>query len=66
MVLPTVVGFKLVGKLRVGVTLTDLVPTVTQMLRKHGVFGCFVEFYGEINSCVSLKIWRLQLTFRCT
>ncbi|KAL0306937.1 UNVERIFIED_CONTAM: Aconitate hydratase, cytoplasmic [Sesamum radiatum] len=41
-----VVGFKLSGKLRNGVTATDLVLTVTQMLRKHGVVGKFVEFYG--------------------
>ncbi|PPR84276.1 hypothetical protein GOBAR_AA36439 [Gossypium barbadense] len=47
MVLPGVVGFKLLGKLRDGVTATDLVLTVTQMLRKHGVVGKFVEFYGE-------------------
>ncbi|XP_020096555.1 aconitate hydratase isoform X2 [Ananas comosus] len=47
MVLPGVVGFKLRGKLRDGVTATDLVLTVTQMLRKHGVVGKFVEFYGE-------------------
>ncbi|ONK65509.1 uncharacterized protein A4U43_C07F37840 [Asparagus officinalis] len=47
MVLPGVVGFKLSGKLRDGVTATDLVLTVTQMLRKHGVVGKFVEFYGS-------------------
>lgn len=47
MVLPGVVGFKLSGKLQDGVTATDLVLTVTQMLRKHGVVGKFVEFYGE-------------------
>ncbi|XP_040937315.1 aconitate hydratase, cytoplasmic isoform X2 [Gossypium hirsutum] len=47
MVLPGVVGFKLLGKLRDDVTATDLVLTVTQMLRKHGVVGKFVEFYGE-------------------
>jgi len=46
MVLPGVVGFKLYGTLRNGVTATDLVLTVTQMLRKHGVVGTFVEFYG--------------------
>jgi aconitate hydratase len=46
MVLPGVVGFKLNGKLRAGVTATDLVLTVTQILRKHGVVGKFVEFYG--------------------
>ncbi|CAN1232472.1 Aconitate hydratase 3, mitochondrial [Linum perenne] len=46
MVLPGVVGFKLSGELRNGVTATDLVLTVTQMLRKHGVVGKFVEFYG--------------------
>ncbi|TVU48452.1 hypothetical protein EJB05_08090 [Eragrostis curvula] len=47
MVLPGVVGFKLAGKLKNGVTATDLVLTVTQMLRKHGVVGKFVEFYGQ-------------------
>ena len=47
MVLPGVVGFKLSGNLRNGVTATDLVLTVTQMLRKHGVVGKFVEFYGN-------------------
>ena len=47
MVLPGVVGFKLNGKLHDGVTATDLVLTVTQMLRKHGVVGKFVEFYGR-------------------
>jgi aconitase A len=46
MVLPGVVGFKLNGKLHSGVTATDLVLTVTQILRKHGVVGKFVEFYG--------------------
>lgn len=54
MVLPGVVGFKLTGKLRNGVTATDLVLTVTQMLRKHGVVGKFVEFYGEGMSELSL------------
>ncbi|CAL5412597.1 unnamed protein product [Camellia sinensis] len=47
MVLPSVVGFKLSGKLNNGVTATDLVLTMAQMLRKHGVVGKFVEFYGE-------------------
>ncbi|KAM1015941.1 hypothetical protein FF1_045552 [Malus domestica] len=47
MVLPGVVGFKLSGKLNNGVTATDLVLTVTQILRKHGVVGKFVEFYGD-------------------
>jgi len=46
MVLPEVVGFKLSGKLKEGATATDLVLTVTQMLRKKGVVGRFVEFYG--------------------
>lgn len=54
MVLPGVVGFKLLGKLRDGVTATDLVLTATQMLRKHGVVGKFVEFYGEGMSELSL------------
>jgi aconitate hydratase len=47
MVLPGVVGFKLSGKLRNGVASTDLVLTVIQMLREHGVVGKFVEFYGN-------------------
>ena len=46
MLLPEVIGFKLVGKLKEGVTATDLVLLVTQMLRKKGVVGKFVEFYG--------------------
>jgi aconitate hydratase len=46
MLIPKVVGFELSGQLREGVTATDLVLTVTQMLRKHGVVGKFVEFYG--------------------
>jgi aconitate hydratase len=47
MLLPEVIGFKLSGELREGVTATDLVLTVTQMLRKKGVVGKFVEFYGS-------------------
>ncbi|KAI3769699.1 hypothetical protein L6452_00810 [Arctium lappa] len=54
MVLPGVVGFKLSGKLRNGVTATDLVLTVTQMLRKHGVVGKFVEFHGDGVGKISL------------
>jgi aconitate hydratase len=51
MLLPDVIGFRLHGKLRDGVTATDLVLTVTQMLRKRGVVDKFVEFYGEgLNS----------------
>src|SRR5207344_3156943 len=46
MVLPEVIGFKLVGKLKEGVTATDLVLTVTELLRKRGVVGKFVEFFG--------------------
>lgn len=46
MLIPEVVGFRMTGKLPEGVTATDLVLTVTQMLRKHGVVGKFVEFYG--------------------
>jgi hypothetical protein len=42
-----VVGFKLSGKLQDGVTTTDIVLTMTQMLRKHGAIGKFVEFYGK-------------------
>nr|WP_211109020.1 aconitate hydratase AcnA [Azospirillum baldaniorum] len=46
MLIPEVVGFKLTGRLKEGTTATDLVLTVTQMLRKKGVVGKFVEFYG--------------------
>src|SRR5215472_3592487 len=54
MLLPAVVGFKLTGKLREGATATDLVLTVTQMLRKKGVVGKFVEFYGDGVGSLSL------------
>lgn len=47
MLIPRVVGFKLTGEIRPGVTATDVVLTVTDMLRKHGVVGKFVEFYGK-------------------
>jgi aconitate hydratase len=54
MLLPDVIGFKLFGKLRDGVTATDLVLTVTQMLRAKGVVDKFVEFYGEGLNSMSL------------
>ena len=54
MLLPAVVGFKLFGKLPEGTTATDLVLTATQMLRKRGVVGKFVEFYGAGVSALSL------------
>jgi len=47
MLIPRVVGFKLTGDIPVGATATDVVLTITEMLRKHGVVGKFVEFYGE-------------------
>ncbi|MGK0740498.1 aconitate hydratase AcnA [Leucobacter sp. Z1108] len=47
MLIPRVVGFKLSGQIPAGVTATDVVLTITQMLRKHGVVSKFVEFYGE-------------------
>jgi aconitate hydratase len=47
MLIPRVVGFKLSGSIPTGVTATDVVLTITEMLRKHGVVGKFVEFYGE-------------------
>ncbi len=46
MLIPQVVGFKLHGKLQPGTTATDLVLTITQLLRKKGVVGKFVEFFG--------------------
>ncbi|MGW3343382.1 aconitate hydratase AcnA [Nonomuraea rubra] len=54
MLIPRVVGFKLSGKLPAGATATDLVLTITEILRKHGVVGKFVEFYGEGVSSVPL------------
>jgi aconitate hydratase len=47
MLIPRVVGFRLTGEIKPGVTATDVVLTVTEMLRKHGVVGKFVEFYGN-------------------
>ncbi|HCA4983451.1 TPA: aconitate hydratase AcnA [Acinetobacter baumannii] len=47
MLIPEVIGFKLTGKLQEGITATDLVLTITQMLRQKGVVGKFVEFYGD-------------------
>jgi aconitate hydratase len=54
MPVPEVVGFKLYGKLENGVTATDLVLTITKMLREHGVVGKFVEFYGPGLNALSL------------
>src|ERR687889_834172 len=54
MLVPEVIGFKLTGALQEGVTATDLVLTVTEMLRAYGVVGKFVEFYGEGLSKLSL------------
>jgi len=54
MLIPRVVGFKLFGQMPAGTTATDLVLTITQMLRVHGVVGKFVEFYGDGVSAVSL------------
>jgi aconitate hydratase len=55
MVLPEVIGVKLTGKLKEGVTATDLVLTVTQMLRKRGVVGKFVEFFGPALDHLSVE-----------
>jgi aconitate hydratase len=54
MLIPRVVGFKLTGSLPTGTTATDLVLTITEMLRKHGVVGKFVEFYGEGVAAIPL------------
>ncbi|GAA2639639.1 aconitate hydratase AcnA [Streptomyces axinellae] len=54
MLIPRVVGFKLTGELPTGTTATDLVLTITEMLRKHGVVGKFVEFYGQGVGAVPL------------
>ncbi len=55
MLIPEVIGFKLTGKLPEGTTATDLVLTVTQMLRRHGVVGKFVEFYGPGLATLALE-----------
>ncbi len=55
MLIPEVIGFRLSGKLKEGVTATDLVLTVTEMLRKKGVVGKFVEFYGAGLSHLSRR-----------
>ncbi|MQA94416.1 MAG: aconitate hydratase AcnA [Streptosporangiales bacterium] len=54
MLIPRVVGFKLTGELPAGCTATDLVLTITEMLREHGVVGKFVEFYGDGVAAVPL------------
>src|ERR1700730_16256403 len=55
MLLPPVVGFRLTGEMPVGTTATDLVLTITELLRKHGVVGKFVEFYGPGVAAVQLE-----------
>src|SRR5690554_2937555 len=55
MMIPEVVGFKMTGKINEGITATDLVLTVTEMLRKKGVVGKFVEFYGPGLDYLSLE-----------
>ncbi|MBP9792000.1 MAG: aconitate hydratase AcnA [Rickettsiales bacterium] len=55
MLIPEVIGVKLHGSLKEGVTATDLVLTITEMLRKKGVVGKFVEFFGEGLRCLSLE-----------
>ncbi|HEV8220218.1 MAG TPA: aconitate hydratase AcnA [Streptosporangiaceae bacterium] len=54
MLIPKVVGFRLTGELPAGTTATDLVLTITELLRKHGVVGKFVEFYGDGVAAVPL------------
>jgi len=54
MLIPRVVGFRLTGELPAGTTATDLVLTITELLRKHGVVGKFVEFYGDGVAAVPL------------
>ena len=62
MLIPKVVGFKLTGEIPPGATATDVVLTITEMLRKHGVVGKFVEFYGDGVASVPLANRRLQNT----
>jgi aconitate hydratase len=62
MLIPRVVGFKLNGDLPEGATATDLVLTITEMLRKHGVVGKFVEFYGPASPCCRWPTGRRSAT----
>lgn len=55
MLLPKVVGFKLIGQMKEGITATDLVLTITEKLREHGVVGKFVEFYGPGIKSLTLE-----------
>ncbi|MDB5542439.1 MAG: acnA, partial [Devosia sp.] len=55
MLIPEVIGFKMTGRINEGITATDLVLTVTEMLRKKGVVGKFVEFYGPGLDWLSLE-----------
>jgi aconitate hydratase len=70
MLIPRVVGFKLEGELPAGATATDLVLTITEMLRQHGVVGKFVEFYGAGVSAVPVAnratIGNMSPEFGCT
>ena len=63
MLIPEVVGFKMTGSLKEGVTATDLVLRVVEELRKHGVVGKFVEFYGQGMSDLFLllteRLWQI-------
>ena len=67
MLIPDVVGFRLSGTVSEGVTATDLVLTVTQMLRAHGVVGRFVEFYGPgldalpLADRATMRTWRQNM-----
>ena len=53
--MPDVIGFRLTGSLPVGATATDLVLTITELLRKEGVIGKFVEFFGEGTGNISVE-----------
>ncbi len=70
MLIPRVVGFKLSGELPEGATATDLVLTITEMLRKHGVVGTFVEFYGDGVAAIPVAnratIGNMSPEFGCT
>ena len=56
MVVPEVIGFEIKGKIKEGITATDLVLTITEQLRKKGVVGKFVEFFGEGLKELSLSL----------
>ena len=65
MVVPEVIGFEIKGKIKEGITATDLVLTITEQLRKKGVVGKFVEFYGKgLRRCLFLIAYNIKYGYQ--